>query len=282
MVLTHVCDDHIGGFKAFLEDSQKPDISIDRYWINYPELIDFSYPSKKKSVASATTLLETLQDRNEIEKCKQIYIAEKNTEIDLYDLSFTILSPDISALEKVNTKIADEVRKRKLSTDNQKLRPLNEIYSEPESYSDTPNNRASIALLVESNDKSILLLGDSDPRVITEALSNKGYSSESPLEVDFVKVSHHGSRNNTDKKLLSLIKCKNFIFSTNGGHSRSNHPHRETLAKILCSEYRCKEIDFFFNYSVQEIENRRGPLFLEDEMGTYNFTIHTISQELVL
>ena len=39
-----------------------------------------------------------------------------------------------------------------------------------------------------------------------------------PLKIDYVKVSHHGSKANTNDELLSLLDCNNFIISANGRH----------------------------------------------------------------
>ena len=69
-------------------------------------------------------------------------------------------------------------------------------------------NAASIAFILRCDNLSILMLGDSYPQNVERYLrEEKGYSEENPLVVDFVKVSHHGSRNNTSNSLLDIIQC---------------------------------------------------------------------------
>ena len=58
----------------------------------------------------------------------------------------------------------------------------------------------------------ILLLADSHPSVIVASLRALYYSETQKLTVDYMKVSHHGSRYNTSPELLSLINCRQFIF----------------------------------------------------------------------
>ena len=57
----------------------------------------------------------------------------------------------------------------------------------------------------------ILLLADSHPSVIVASLRALYYSETQKLTVDYMKVSHHGSRYNTSPELLSLINCRNLF-----------------------------------------------------------------------
>lgn len=60
--------------------------------------------------------------------------------------------------------------------------------------------------------------------------NERSYSTDNPLSVDYVKLSHHGSQHNTSPEFLKLIECQNYIISTNGsGHG---HPDKRTLARI--------------------------------------------------
>ncbi|MCK7578031.1 MAG: hypothetical protein MZV65_21285 [Chromatiales bacterium] len=64
------------------------------------------------------------------------------------------------------------------------------------------------------------------------------------LRVDALKVSHHGSKSNTSMKMLELLKCRHFLFSTDG--SRHSHPNPETIARIIKSA--SHPVDLHFNY----------------------------------
>jgi hypothetical protein len=62
-------------------------------------------------------------------------------------------------------------------------------------------------------------------------LVQMGYNKENPLNVELCKISHHGSKSNTNKELLELVKTDNYAISTDGsGH---NHPNKRILAMII-------------------------------------------------
>lgn len=128
------------------------------------------------------------------------------------------------------------------------------------------------------------MLGDSYPYSIVESLKNVGYSTDNPLYVDYVKISHHGSRNNISNELLDMIDCDRFLISTNGGNGASCHPDRETIANIAChaKRDRNKSIHLYFNYPIRKIENV-GYKFIEGkELKLYNIVVHEDELENVL
>jgi hypothetical protein len=106
-------------------------------------------------------------------------------------------------------------------------------------------NGSSIAVLAEYAGKSALLLADAHPDVIADSLGRlctaRGVKR---LAVDAVKVSHHGSRANTNEALLKLIASPRYLISTNGAQFR--HPDRECLARIIKLG---KPRTLYFNYA---------------------------------
>lgn len=111
----------------------------------------------------------------------------------------------------------------------------------------SPTNKSSLSFLVESNRKRFLYLSDCDTGAVVSWLDDLG---QDKIEVDAVKISHHGSRNNTSLDLLNRIVCRKYLISTNGNiHS---HPDLETLARIAIVN---KEsgADIFMNYKVDHI-----------------------------
>ena len=77
----------------------------------------------------------------------------------------------------------------------------------PNKKNDVPN-ASSIAFILRCDGLSILMLGDSFPQNVEAYLRSKGYSEDNPLEVDFVKVAHHGSKHNTSNELLPNSRCR--------------------------------------------------------------------------
>ena len=81
----------------------------------------------------------------------------------------------------------------------------------------------------------MLHLGDSFPNVVLEQWDLL-YPGRSRSVLDLVKVSHHGSRNNTSPALVERIAGRNYIISTDG--SKHAHPNIESLLWIAdqCEE----------------------------------------------
>jgi len=94
-----------------------------------------------------------------------------------------------------------------------------------------PKNGSSISFILTFKGMHFLFLADSHPKGILKQLKDLGYSKENPLEAKLMKVSHHGSKANTHKELLEIVKTENYFISTDSsGH---NHPNKRTLARIL-------------------------------------------------
>ncbi|MFP3534463.1 hypothetical protein SB763_34480, partial [Burkholderia sp. SIMBA_042] len=75
-------------------------------------------------------------------------------------------------------------------------------------------------MLLEYEDKKILLAGDSFAEELVEAVTQ--LSPERPLQLAAFKVPHHCSRGNISERLIATINCPNWLISTDG--SRHKHP----------------------------------------------------------
>ncbi|HDF8080835.1 TPA: MBL fold metallo-hydrolase [Vibrio parahaemolyticus] len=108
-------------------------------------------------------------------------------------------------------------------------------------------NKSSLSFLIEAGGKCLLYLSDCQAGAVISWLDSKGLDN---IEVDAVKVSHHGSKNNTSLELLNRIVCDKYMISTNGNcHS---HPDLEVLARIsVVNKERGAEI--FINYEIDHI-----------------------------
>lgn len=128
---------------------------------------------------------------------------------------------------------------------------------------DSPTNGSSIAVIVESGGKRLLLLGDAWAEdIAAELRSNHG--GDTLKLFDAIKVSHHGSLRNTSVDLLSLIDAPLFLVSTNGaGHE---HPDFEVLAEIVDRPATFQRT-IYFNYEtpastrLKNHESRSGARF---------------------
>jgi hypothetical protein len=105
-------------------------------------------------------------------------------------------------------------------------------------------NGSSLAMLAEFGGKRCLLLGDAHPDTIIQSLKQLGASKKHPMQLDAIKVSHHGSRGNTIPELLELVACKRFLISTNG--DIFGHPDHETIDMIISKAG--PGVELVFNY----------------------------------
>jgi beta-lactamase superfamily II metal-dependent hydrolase len=110
-----------------------------------------------------------------------------------------------------------------------------------------PANGSSIALMLRYNGKTALLAGDSFPSVVTAGIHR--IFPDRPVNVDLLKVSHHGSSGNTSSALLQAISCKRFLISTNG--KKFFHPDFATIACLL--EHTKGTAQMIFNYAVDDM-----------------------------
>lgn len=287
MVLTHFDDDHIAGLIEYVKQHQSGVFPVGRVWANCTTDISIQ-TSSAISYTQAHTLDELL---NKIGETHTFVREEKiNNTLPKYDLGFCeiqVLSPTLESLkvnaEKYKEKVATIASTRVEADAKIALEELASKENTPRKDGEDIINRSSIAFTIEAEGKTLLMMGDADPWIVCAKLRELGYSAENPLKVDMMKVSHHGSRNNTCNELLSVLDCNNYIISTNGGYGNTYHPDREALAKLLCHPNRNKEklLKLYFNYSQKEIEQRTGVLLTDEEKKKYNCKVEKKTTHLL-
>lgn len=90
-------------------------------------------------------------------------------------------------------------------------------------------NQASIAFIWEKDEHRILFMGDAAPKEICDSINRKYATSPKPLLFDAIKVSHHGSSENTSKELISIIDSQYFFFTG----KTNTAPSINTIARIV-------------------------------------------------
>lgn len=284
LVLTHYDEDHITGFIEYFKQYPEDALKIKEYWCNCANDIEVN---KSKTISAynnaksfADCLRNILKDHPNI-KWIQLIKAGKKYHNDFVDIE--ILAPSESALRLNRTQYIKEQYPAisHVNMEESLSVPL-EVLAKKETPSNSQVvNNSSIAFILRAEETSYLMLGDVMAGDIYNYLINKKYSEEKPLVVDYVKVAHHGSKYNISNELLDIIRCDNYIISTNGGIGNSYHPDRETIAKILYHPRRNKElpVHLYFNYTLQEI-GKRTAFLNEGELETANCVIHENELEL--
>lgn len=283
LVLTHIDSDHIAGLIKLIKSPFFKPSQIGKYWFNSKN-IKFLRNSENISLGQAKTFEELLIDKGELKEkwAEDVYIDV--TPMLPSGISIEVLSPTNEILEELykkwpdlsneynkkleNINIAAHVAPSQISRGS--LANLAEQDDQPEkTIIEDLFNSSSIAFVLQTFDLSVLFLGDSHPELIKQAMMSKGYSVQKKLKVDIVKVSHHGSKNNTIKDVLDMIDCDRFVISTNGGSSDHTHPDRETIARIIYHPERVKSNferhrKIYLNYPKAVIERKAGK-FIDDQ-----------------
>ena len=118
-------------------------------------------------------------------------------------------------------------------------------------------NGAGIAFIAEYANRRGLFAADVPPRFLLAAFERlpahmrlKSGDHKGRVKLDAVKMSHHGSRNNTSLELCQAISCPRWLVSTNG--ARFSHPHIEALSRVIVSQRRPT---FVLNYVTQFVDD---------------------------
>lgn len=125
-------------------------------------------------------------------------------------------------------------------------------------------NESSIAFIIEQDGKNALFMGDACPeKVIDSIKENKNIRNKMKngrLNIDLIKLSHHGGESSISEKYIKILKCSKYIVSTNGKYYK--HPRKKTLVDIIRNQ---EDVVFYFNYS---------NIFKKSEMLQYSFCVY--------
>lgn len=100
-------------------------------------------------------------------------------------------------------------------------------------------NEMSLVIKAEHGDTSVMLTGDAE--LESESAILKHWSAES-LQVDILKVGHHGSRTSTTDEFLAAMDPSVAIISCGEGNSYG-HPHEEIVDKLTEKEIKIYRTD---------------------------------------
>lgn len=259
LVCTHVDADHIEGLLKLVEDPDLPVTFRDVWYNSYVHLKQpngFENFGAKQGERFADGLVDRQWRWNSRFGGHSVVVPDDGLppSVDLADgMSATILSPTWPKLERFSNTWLKECKEAGIvpgigPTEEQiegfeSLGSLNEaevrrLAATPEKRDSSNANGSSIALLLEFKGKRLLLAGDAHADVLTHTIER--LNAPTPLKLDALKLSHHGSHGCVSASLFDALDCSIFLVSSNG--SRYNHPDRETIAKLLTSFAGAKEL----------------------------------------
>ena len=279
-IISHIHDDHIGGaikYTKTIKDNEILDI-VKIWYYNAPRGYTFDVKkneiSSAKSIKQADTLYEYLLKQN---KLPLFDITNEIIYQDLWGLKIHILSPSSKTLNELRNKYKngkaferceiDYISSAKSATKYDYIFPLESFDIDYFEEDDSIENGSSISALFEYQDKKILWLADSFPSIIEDSLSRIGYSIDNPIVCNYVIVSHHASKSNNSSSLYNMIKCDNYIISSNG-ENKYGLPTKEVLSRIICNKNRDIKASYslFFTYDTTKLRE----IFLSDSNHIFN------------
>lgn len=227
LVVTHIDSDHIAGIIALVElmkcrgELEK----LKQVWFNFPKKEE----TDEYSVSEGNQLSSLLCKIEGLCWCNNTSSFLDRT-ISIGEIKLSILAPDHDVSEEYKPKPPDELRIKNSDWDVS-LTTLIENVDDDDLDEGGPNSQ-SIVILVECDGKKILLPGDCTPKELYDSLHAYNSTHGSPLELDLMKLPHHGSLRNVTKEIVSEIKCSNYIISTNVNRNYC-FPNKETIAKLI-------------------------------------------------
>lgn len=213
LILTHVHDDHIGGFRKYIS-CLDCDI-IDKVWLNGDA--ESYYKDQVHSVKNIGGLVSCIRSKD----INLITPVVGGKVEEFKGASIKILTPTYEDMINVAVEIEQASIHSKKSID---LRDIDDIKDDDTYESDSSiENKASISFILSYKDKNIAFLGDSHAECIIEAI-DKFWNGE---QIHLVKLPHHGSKKNVSLELLEKLNCDKYVIC------HQNQVYKDTLARIM-------------------------------------------------
>lgn len=243
LVVTHIDSDHIAGIIALVKHMKENGEThrLKQVWFNFPK----NEEADEYSVGEGNELTSFLLEIDGL--CWNNNTSELlGSMIEVGEIRLHVLAPDHDVANEYKPKEPDELGVR-LDDWHNDLRTLIDNVDDDDIDEGGPNSQ-SIIILAECEGKKLLLPGDSTPEELCDALQYYNKINGAPLELDFMKLPHHGSTRNVTKNILDEVTCSNFIISTKK-NEKYYFPNKETIAKLIRYRERAdKAINVYFNY----------------------------------
>jgi len=251
-VITHVDADHIGGALKLLEQLGPLGITFGDVWFNgYRHLDNERMPAPddvlggKQGEQLSALIDEARLNWNQAFDRRAVMVPNTGPlpSFDIGGMKLTLLSPTFEKLQMLKPVWEKEVRKAGLlpgaayevvegKTDSDILgdKTVQQLAETPFKGDPSEANGSSIAFLAEFEGKKVLFGADSHAGVVYESLKRGPLKGKDALDIMAFKVSHHGSKNNTDVDLVKALPARHYLLSSNG--DQHEHPDPEAVARI--------------------------------------------------
>jgi ribonuclease BN (tRNA processing enzyme) len=258
MMVSHLDADHITGIIELMRDLKKRKEAktplpwkIARFWHNaFEDLIDdelapastaalapasfgdvLPVDPKKGESEAAVVLASVGQGRDLRDLIKffklqgnspfktLVQFPHKSNPVKLGELELTIVGPDQENLENLRKDWAQKI-KALLAKKDKAAKAEVAAYADKSVY-----NLSSIVVHVKSGNRTMLLTGDARGDYTLTALEGAGLLEKGgKMEVDILKLPHHGSDRNVKSDYFERIHAKHYVISADGKHTNPDVP----------------------------------------------------------
>lgn len=271
-VLTHTDSDHVGGAIPFLKEFGSS--AANQFWMNYAPQEISAYNGGPVGVAQGISIRDQLISTGKINSTP-VVVGQHHQ---FGELNLSVLSPDADQYERFLSKW--ETQERAVTARAQAVAPatsdrhlsVEQLAQQPFMPDTSWSNRSSIAFLLSVGTFCGLFMGDAHTDVVAGSLQKMGYTEQHPVRLNFMKVSHHGSKGNSSDELLDLVDCQHYLISTNGANQHGL-PHKEALARMIIAARRrrpAEPVHLYFTYDDQVLRS----IFTEFELNQYGICCH--------
>jgi beta-lactamase superfamily II metal-dependent hydrolase len=265
--LSHVDTDHTTGLNDLfaelrdLKDEGKPAlVEVDNFWINeFSDTVDADGGNREQrldsvlnqlsaagqTLALASTVLDGIQHGHGlVVLATQLgipinkpsggkpFIAGETKGFKVGDLAITVVGPTKKNLERLRKSWEHWL-------DKQEERIARGRFQLAANLDSTIPNNSSTALLVEHANTRTLLTGDARGDHILDALEELDLlDDEGGIDLDVLKVQHHGSDRNADLDFFLRCRAKTYVISANGRDGNPDGPTLHWLYKAAKKQQR--------------------------------------------
>jgi hypothetical protein len=285
VMVSHMDDDHIRGIVDLFNAMQDCQIrcSIRKFWHNsFPDLLPAAQPAQlnfhQRGSHPATADMEEhkwavlasiSQARKLRNQARALSMTVNEPFGDLVSvgdgrqqtvdigggLQFHILGPEQTEIAALRKKWEEDVA-RQQSEDAAKAAVANIVDR-------AVFNLSSIIVLAEFEGKRILLTGDARGDHVVRGLRRQGFLSGNAIEVDVLKVPHHGSSRNVDLEFFQVVQARHYVFS---GDGKNDNPEKQTIDYIIeASNHQPRTLHFTFRLECLDRHIRGNAPWLQVE-----------------
>jgi beta-lactamase superfamily II metal-dependent hydrolase len=236
--LTHPDNDHIKGIDKFLGWILDNNIKVRHLWL-------FAGNDFDELVAHFKNAFQQMKNRTEEAFQKAGAFTSRLQSLDNFIQVWKGNPVYIQGASLINDKVGGEINVISIAPLGNHIKTFNDQAREDlfrliikgSRKSTAQRNLVSSVLLMKFRNHKLLFGGDTGERIWQECLENYKHSGNEKIygkcEGDFIKISHHGSKNSSSDKLWEQILSQKSYLGISAARGRYKHPHRETIENIL-------------------------------------------------